>query len=194
MIFNLFPTPVSYTKNFLNDDEIKLLFNYCLENKDVNASQLILNDAVTSHKEHKDFLFEAVLNENIPKDIYNKLLQEIINYSRVSGYGFVKIANSWFNIQNEGSVLTAHCHPQSIVSGALYINVDEHSSPIYLHNPNPLSNFACVSDSTEHGHKHVKVTPENGDLLLFPSWLQHGSHYEQNQTPNRVVISFNTIC
>lgn len=194
MIINLFPTPVSYTKKFLNSNEVELLLEYCLKNKIVSSTPLILNDAVTSHREHKDFLFEAVSNGSVPSDIYSKLLREILNYSQTSGYGFSRIANSWFNIQNEGSILTMHRHPQSIVSGALYINVDEKSSPIYLYNPNPLPEFAHVSDVTEHGYKWARFVPENGDLLLFPSWLQHGSHYEQNQTPNRVVISFNTIC
>jgi hypothetical protein len=112
VIFNLFPTPVSYTKNFLSGDEVKLLFNYCLENKDVTPTQVILNDAVTNHKEREDFLFAGVSNGDIPSDMYKKLIQEILNYSQVSGYRFGKIANSWFNIQNEGSVLTMHCHPQ----------------------------------------------------------------------------------
>lgn len=194
MIINLFPTPISYIQNFLSSDEVVSLLNYCLQNKDVAASpSLFLNDAVTSHKEHKDFLFDAVSNGDIDSAIYKKLLQEILNYAQASGYGFSKIANSWFNIQNEGSVLTMHRHPQSIISGALYINVDNKSSPLYFCNPNPLPEFAYVNNFTDHGHKLVKVTPENGTLVLFPSWLQHGSHYEQNQTQNRVVISFNTL-
>ena len=34
--------------------------------------------------------------------------------------------------------------------------------------------------------------PKNGDLLIFPSWLRHGSNHETNQTDGRIVLSFNT--
>ena len=30
-----------------------------------------------------------------------------------------------------------------------------------------------------------------GDLILFPSWLRHGSGFEANQSELRVVISLN---
>ena len=35
--------------------------------------------------------------------------------------------------------------------------------------------------------------PEVGMMIVFPSWLKHGSMYNENNSLNRIVISMNTI-
>ena len=53
--------------------------------------------------------------------------------------------------------------------------------------------IAHVQSLTQYNFKYTSFTPRNGDLFIFPSWLTHGSYYQSNQTPDRMVISFNTI-
>ena len=78
----------------------------------------------------------------------------------------LKFINSWFNISQPGNKLKAHKHEESIISGAFYIS-----------GKTPL-NFPDKS-----------IKPYSGLLVIFSSDL---IHYTEEETEERIVISFNT--
>ena len=85
-------------------------------------------------------------------------------------------------------------HTRSLISAALYINVDEKSSPLFFYNPNSLTHFTYSLTSktqSDFNFHHQSFQPKNGEMYIFPSWLLHGSNDEQNKTKDRTVISFN---
>ena len=103
----------------------------------------------------------------------------------------VHITESWFNIQQKGGYLVDHNHGDNAVSIALYINVDDHSSNLTFKNPNQLiSYFWNSSNVQEVDYSEHVINPKNGDMYIFPSWLNHGSS-NINETENRTVISAN---
>jgi hypothetical protein len=77
------------------------------------------------------------------------------------------------------------------VSAALCIHSDERSSKLYLENPNPFLNLIRPDRYTESTFELAKYKLSPGDLVLFPSWIKHGSGFEANESEARVVISFN---
>ena len=94
-----------------------------------------------------------------------------------------RMAESWCTIQKEGSTLKWHKHPNSIISGILYLKVDDDSSKIYFENPDSIYwNYA----------EPVSVMPVTGMCLMWPSWLKHGSGQTLNKSSERIVLSFNT--
>ena len=69
------------------------------------------------------------------------------------------------------------------------------SSTINFENPNPHISYAYGGDETrnsEYLFEYYYLIPQPGDLIIFPSWLKHGSMYQKNGTVNRTCISFNT--
>ena len=96
----------------------------------------------------------------------------------------------WSNIQQPGSALREHCHPSSVLSGALYINVDD-NSVLPVHNPNPYVYFTSKNKSTIFNCEYAKFPVKNCQLLIFPSWLKHGKNDLKNEMDDRVVVSFN---
>ena len=100
------------------------------------------------------------------------------------------IDNSWFNIQDIGSILKLHMHTRSLISAALYINVDD-TCILPVHNPNPYVKFEEFYKSTRYNSYGVDLKVSNGELIIFPAWLRHGNGIV-NQMIDRVVISFNT--
>ena len=64
------------------------------------------------------------------------------------------------------------------------VQVDEKSSKLYFKNPNNIY-FECDED--------ICITPEPGLLLMWPSWLTHGSGEEKNMSAERIVVSSNTF-
>ena len=87
-------------------------------------------------------------------------------------------------------MLDEHYHPNSIVSGALYLNVDD-SCYLTFHNPNPYIYFTDIVEYNSCNYQWQKYYVKNGDLILFPSWLRHS--VPSNPTEKRYTISFNTI-
>lgn len=184
--FKLFPTLVTKYDEFLSKEESNIIFKF-LKNVDAEKHNLILGNASSTHKMYDDIL------DYVPiKGIKDKLKICIQEYENDFGLEELEISNSWFNIQNEGSVLMPHVHPESMVSGALYVNADDSSSKLYFENPNKFINYFKSSNNTEFSYEYYFFKPEIGTLILFPSWLTHGNIHEVNQTKFRSVISFNT--
>jgi uncharacterized protein (TIGR02466 family) len=101
------------------------------------------------------------------------------------------MSNSWFNIQRPGSILKHHVHPDSKVSAALCIQADEKSSKLCLDNPSPFLNLLRPDTHTEATFEFAKFALAPGDMVLFPSWIKHGSGSEPNLSEQRLVISMN---
>ena len=78
----------------------------------------------------------------------------------------LKFINSWFNISQPGNKLKAHKHEESIVSGAFYI-----------------------SGKTSLIFPDASINPYPGLLVIFSSDLVH---YTEEETEERIIISFNT--
>lgn len=78
----------------------------------------------------------------------------------------LKFINSWFNISQPGNKLKAHNHGESIISGAFYIS----------------GNTPLIFPKTS-------VKPYPGLLIIFSSDLVH---YTEEETEERIIISFNT--
>jgi hypothetical protein len=78
----------------------------------------------------------------------------------------LKFINSWFNISQPGNKLKAHKHEESIISGAFYL-----------------------SGKTPLIFPDTSINPYPGMLVIFSSDLVH---YTEEETEQRIVISFNT--
>jgi len=115
----------------------------------------------------------STYNYGMPVLMYPELtgLKNIIKqYVRIycSKYDILplKFINSWFNISQPGNKLKAHKHEESIISGAFYI-----------------------SGKTPLIFPDTSINPYPGMLVIFSSDLVH---YTEEETEQRIVISFNT--
>lgn len=100
-----------------------------------------------------------------------------------------EIKDSWLNVNNPGGFNYEHNHA-GIISGCFYVHVPENSGDIVFHNPAVRSE--CVPVVERYNERYMYVTPESGDLLIFPPWLTH--HVEPNMSQqNRITVSFNAF-
>jgi uncharacterized protein (TIGR02466 family) len=189
--YKLFPTLVCHEDNFLTKIDLKNVQSCIKKQTDLKPHIGLLKDSTskTSYDGTSNFLSNTLLSK-----LKNKILDRSKIYIEESGLSCEnKIGNSWFNVQNKGAVLMEHTHPFSIISGALYINVDKNSSPLVFHNPNPCVYYMAHNKFKEFSFEWFRFYPKIGDLILFPSWLRHGSDNIENKTKNRTVLSFNII-
>lgn len=189
-IYKLFPTIVTKVESVFPEDKVVDLYNY-IKKLDADSHDVLDGDAKSSHYSNSDCI-SGIVKNTLPD--FKDMVEYYLNlYSDVMGIQKVEIANSWFNIQNKNSLLKYHTHPGSVVSLAFYVNVPNGSTGIVFDNPNSISKFNnMIVQSNPHNHGWYRLDVKAGDLVMFPSWLQHGSNYEKNQSNNRTVISINT--
>ena len=180
----MFSTPIGIEKNFISENERKNLYDDIKNINHYDHGALEGNAKSTNNKK------SIVLNNNI----ISRLEQSIVDYAKKYGLdGSLTIHSVWSNIQNKGSILKEHTHPDSVISGALYINTGSNSR-IYFHNPNPYIMFTeFTSNRNEYNSQYYWFNVSDCQLFMFPSWLKHGKNNIVNDMNDRVVISFNVI-
>ena len=113
----------------------------------------------------------------------------------------LRVTNAWFNECGVGGRQFMHNHCNSVISGTLYLRVDENSY-IQFQTPYGMNDFgnmlldeANMKRPNRFGYGHhfnIATVPVNsGDCLFWPSHLRHG--YSENLTPGRLTLSFNFL-
>jgi uncharacterized protein (TIGR02466 family) len=191
--YNIFPVLLKRFENFLTPNECIEVLNRLI-GESLNDYGVFNGNVKTSFNAHvgqKSFTLDSIEKHFNIKD---KLQLAVNQYAKDYGSKKLKLSNSWMNVQYPDSKLKYHTHHGSVISGTLYLNVDDDSSGICFLNPNPfvsfIPEFSINENATEYSSQNVKFMPTVGDLILFPSWLTHGSD-QTNQSKERIVLSFN---
>jgi uncharacterized protein (TIGR02466 family) len=188
---NLFPVLVRRIDEFLTQGECAEIVA-ALDVSAFGPHGALIGNATSSFDHGFNKSRHAVDEVEKVVTVKDRILQQIETYAHDFGMRSVRLGNSWVNIQREGSRLDYHTHPLSIVSGVLYLKVDEASSKTTFCNPNPFIDVMVLREPTSYTTTTASLQPTVGSLVLFPSWLKHGS-IDLNESPERVVLSFNTV-
>lgn len=189
-INEIFP---SYVSQYHMDVDLEPVAAACLELEKTSSSVSKSNvggwqsDIIRLDQRPYDVLLPHILG----------CLKGIVDYA-----GYKKnytIVNSWININRSLCSNSPHVHPGSTVSGVVYIRVPENSGKINFINPARIAIAGYVDEFAIEGEiprgpnsELWHFEPVAGDLLLFPSWLEH--YVENNQNANnepRISIAFN---
>ena len=106
----------------------------------------------------------------------------------------IKISNMWAIINKGGSTNSRHQHGNSTISGAYYVRAPENCGDIVFYDPRPAPVFyypTAVSSNLLNAQVN-SITPKEGALILFPSYLDHSVN-ENLSNNERIVISFNIV-
>lgn len=186
----LFPTIAHYFRHVLVPDQLQTILKHCLA-ADTGKHGSFVGEAQSSFGKTSQLIEELESRHSNLQGLHAGLSGMLREYARELGFENVRMTNSWFNIQRPGSVLKHHVHPDSKVSAALCIQADERSSKLFLENPSPFLNLLRPDTYTEATFEFAKFALAPGDMVLFPSWIKHGSGSEPNLSDMRVVISMN---
>lgn len=103
---------------------------------------------------------------------------------------------SWANINRKGSHNSVHNHCNSHWSGVYYVKVprfDDNDLPragdIMFYDPRGAVNMMLHPGKCSDGES-IRITPVEGQLLIFPSWLYHSVNPFMSDIV-RVSIAFN---
>lgn len=188
--FTIFPTCITYIDNFLTSKQCENIVIHARKFKYINHGALQGN-ATSNHGLNLNVLENISKYVKSCKNVLEELHKLCLDYVNICGYMPVKINSSWINFQKKGSVLLSHKHPGNLISGVIYLAVDENSSSIAFENPNPYVGFTRRTGQTEYNATFSAIKPKCGSCILFPSWLSHSSGLTVNESDERVALSFN---
>ena len=112
--------------------------------------------------------------------------------------GQLKISSSWATKFDNGDFAHQHHHLPDEISGVYYYQVPE-ATPVNAEDTNRYEGHLYFVTPVM-GHymslmtaplQRVYVAPQEGKLVLFPSYLEHGVMPCDNKDKSRISISFN---
>ena len=84
-----------------------------------------------------------------------------------------------------------HVHPNSKVSGILYLDTPEGSANIRFHDPRPFRNFVSYPKLNDLDYEFVDLPAKQGWCYLWPAWLEHEVLPNHTGDKGRLAIVFN---
>ena len=180
-LLQLFPTPlliVPYEQSI--DKELAYLKTISYREQQQNGnyrsddSYLLRQEKL---KNIKNFLGEAV--DKFTKNVLQSKQRLVIT-------------QCWANRNPKGSKHHEHVHPNSIISGVMYFQINEKLPPIQFSKANQ---DGMKLDPIKYNHVNSEsfmLPCKPGELILFPSSLKHSVPINQGDE-DRISISFNTF-
>ena len=184
VIQGLFPTPILFT-NFNREwtKEEKKFFEKTAESTTQNSGNTtsadryvldhpVMKDIKQYYQYHLDYYMRAVYAPKYPVETY--------------------ITQSWMNYTKPGQYHHKHAHPNSWLSGCIYISTEREKDRITFYKEGynrielPTENFNAYNSSSWW------FSVGTGDIVIFPSYL---THMVEQTTSNdtRVSIAINTF-
>ena len=185
-ILPLFPTPVAKVFNFITPKEQLKILERVKKISHISHGAFSGNSSST----HGGGKGSTTPSNFLSREIRSRLHDAANEFTEDYGSKHVEIQNVWSNIQHAGSRLKEHTHPDSIISGVLYLNVDE-TCKLYFHNPNPYMFWVDKRKATFYNYGYHWIPVENCQLVLFPAWLKHGKNDDDNVMDDRISVGMN---
>jgi uncharacterized protein (TIGR02466 family) len=103
----------------------------------------------------------------------------------------LRLTQSWLNYTKPGEFHHKHAHPNSFVSGVLYLKAARAKDKIYFYKDVYQQIKLATDQWNLHNSDSWWFEVGTGDLMLFPSSLTH--MVETVQDDERVSLAFNTF-
>ena len=183
-MMNLFAVPVfkssierGYTESemqFFNDqlkDAIPALNNHASRNKQVLESAAMAD-------------IKSIIQFSL--DNYFRTVFNTANNVRL------KITQSWLSVTHKGESHHTHTHPNSVVSGVLYIRLAPQDGINFFRSEDMLWYELIPEKQNYYNAYRFFVETHIGDLVIFPSNVKHGVK-EVTEDVERISLAFNAF-
>lgn len=209
MIHNLFPTPIYVHEPNNQTSLIQNELDSCYEYAINDDSELFSSFSLGIDRDESSrslFFNRRNMFEKTPLPIFKEFIVEHVkNYVHSTQWtwafdpqspwnGNINIFDCIFYRTSEHDFRDEHTHPHHHISGVYYYKFNKDHGSIYFKNPvQTIAN--CQFPEGNKTPSKIEVEPAQGTLILFPSWLSHGTNVS-NTKDERVTVVFNVdlIC
>lgn len=136
------------------------------------------------------------LHERVDLDGMTAFFQQCAaDYMKALGYRStleLRLQCCWASTLMQADRFEMHQHANSFLSGAFYLEVHAGANPIRFRDPRPQARTLDIpADAVLRiNQRYYEVDARNGQLVLFPSWLEHRVRASYSDSP-RTSVSFN---
>jgi uncharacterized protein (TIGR02466 family) len=184
-IIPIFPIPImrSNIRRSFSSEELQCISNY---RTDVfyNASNVTTNDL---------YVLNNPALSNIKSFIESMLYDYLMNIYNPINPNEVKLGltQSWLNYTEKNQFHHQHHHPNSVISGCLYINANKDIDNIMFGRTLPLNLQVQAINQNMYNCMEAYFPIEAGDVVLFPSNLEHSVPITSGEY-TRISLAFNS--
>ena len=182
---NLFSTPIYFNNIRIQKQDKNILLDENYERFEIN------NGFVTSNK----YVLENKKLDFLKKEIIANLSIYLYQILKIKKNIKFEMLNSWCTKHSLNDWSQPHHHENSLISGVLYLRTFKNSGNLAFYRngiPNIFPN--CIKiEFEEHNINNSEtflVNPQDGDLILFPSHLEHAVTKNLNNK-DRYCCAFN---
>jgi uncharacterized protein (TIGR02466 family) len=130
--------------------------------------------------------------EKISQASFDGVCEYFYGIMRANQKAEIAITESWLNKTEKGQIHHRHYHPNSIFSAIVYLDSEGESGQTKFITSEYQTIEYDIDESNLYNSKSWSITPKVGDMLIFPSSVEHMVTEYQGNTP-RVTLSFNTF-
>jgi len=158
-------------------------------------SELPMADNLGNLMSENDRILESIELSNLRLFIDEQIKIYKSKILNLKSENDIYITQSWINTAKTNQFHPRHKHPNSLISGVLFITGSEGDGmpPIRFHRSNSLIPLDLQYEELNDFNSGCRwFEPVKGRLILFPSLVEHD--VEKNNTNNiRTSLSFNTF-
>ena len=191
-IYKFFPDPLFKYKlhNFEKNNLLLEKYIYDIYNKDNQGVKLSNINGWHSKP------FNLSDPKSAPYIFFQNIKPHLIDVFDKYGWVFnekkIRCEAMWAIINKKENFNVEHIHANCYLSAAYYVKVPKNSGKFQIHNPNHVSRnrFPIISRPTELNILKASLEVQEGELLIFPSYLPHSVGKNESEE-DRIVVSFN---
>ncbi|MFT5720432.1 MAG: hypothetical protein ACI9W6_000722 [Motiliproteus sp.] len=106
---------------------------------------------------------------------------------------FPNTLEAWANVHGLSGYNTIHNHAGALLSACYYLSVPPNSGALVLRDPRPGAMLSPWQGSLRpNGGSEIAITPQQGQLIVFPNWLEHGAEAHAGSEA-RISIPINVV-
>ena len=186
----LFPKSIFVADNIIEQDEMNGIRNTIFEILDNNGSKR--NEILNVDSTHRTN--NCLHEEESFKPLVDVIVNSAQRYAYELGYRGkaitnIKVSSMWSNVSQEGDSLSQHNHPNSLLSGAYYIEAPAESKIVFFDTPFSMLPEPQVYNELSYKNYYFDCIPNR--LLIFKSDLVHSTTPQPKG--RKIVISFNVV-
>ena len=180
----------------------------------VYVEQLDLDDSVVENLKNEEWkrngnnnAYMSVSNQIHTLEKYKDLMSTIDSHVHIFARDYHKIKDectfgcsaSWINLHKPKDWAAEHFHPNSFISGVLYLDVPYGTGDITFHSNMYLDHCfgpfwnPPLEEHTLHNSSQVHLKPGKGTLILFSSTLKHSVPWNRTDDKERYSFAFDYV-
>ena len=165
--------PVIKDKIVATNIQTQTKYSFTSDKTDISE----INDNLHTHDEFSDLFFEIEKSLNI---FFGKLKHINTNYF---------ITKSWATYTEKDKFIATHEHVASHFSFVYYVQINEDHSPLTFYEPKTRFFMPDSSEWNDDNFQSMSYVCTPGMLIVFPSYLFHGTQKVNMTDVPRVSIS-----